>query len=247
MLKCHYQIHAPKPPSRVITPRPYPYAPVTLGDYLRKKRLDLNLTQKQVAADILKTSVQNIRNWEANRGQISLCFRPKINEFIGFCQCDVSLPLGLRLKERRENFGLSIKKLSIILNVDVCTIAYWERGEHQPSQKSIKIIEGFLKSYSPEKFFQQESKHFSGEDSLSQLSIPNYVLYDSKWTIGQKIVIWRISVGLSQRKLAELSGVCLQSICRWEKGERIPKSKYRRLILKTICSYLDLFFEKIKM
>lgn len=93
---------------------------------------------------MLSTSVDNIRNWEANRRKVSLQFLPKVYDFVGFCLCDVSLSIGLRLKERREYFGLTINNLSKILNVDFCTIAYWERGEHQPNSKSIKIIKNFF-------------------------------------------------------------------------------------------------------
>ncbi|MDQ3801504.1 MAG: helix-turn-helix transcriptional regulator [Acidobacteriota bacterium] len=119
---------------------------MTLGDFLRKKRLDLSLTQKQVA-DLLKTDVCNIRNWENNRCEISLQFHPRIIEFIGFCPYDASLPLNLKLKERRENFGLSIKALAHLLSVDPCTLASWERGEHQPSPKYVEIINGFLRMH----------------------------------------------------------------------------------------------------
>jgi len=216
-----------------------------LGDFLRKKRLDSNLTQKHVAENILKTSVDNIRNWEANRSQISLNFRPKVFKFLGFYPCDVSLPVGQRLKERRENFGLSIKKLSVILKVDACTIAYWERGEHQPSPKSEAVINGFLKTYRLENSLPNKPESFSRKDFPNRISIIKFVEYDSRWTIGQKIIAWRTSAGLSQRTLAAMSGVCFQSICRWEKGQRLPKPKYQKLLMHTICSHLDLFFQDI--
>lgn len=128
------------PPNRKITARPYPFSPVTLGDYLRKTRIDLGLTQKQVAEDILKTSADNVRNWEVNRYKISLRFRPKVIELIRFCPYDVSLPFGLRLKERRK-----AEKLAKFLNVDRYTIDWVEQCEHKPSKKTLKIIEGFLK------------------------------------------------------------------------------------------------------
>jgi transcriptional regulator with XRE-family HTH domain len=147
LIRCHYCIIGSKPPINVITARLYPYCPVTLGDYLRKRRLDLNLTQKQLAEDILHTSTSNIRNWEANRYRVSLGFLPRVYDFIGFCPCDVSLGLGLRLKQRRENFGLSIRKISQILLTDPCTVAGWERGDHLPTKRNIQKIECFLRSY----------------------------------------------------------------------------------------------------
>jgi len=210
-----------------------------LGDYLRKTRLDLNLTQRQVAEDILKTSVDNVRNWETHRTQnIFLRFRPKILDFIGFCPCDVSLPIGLKLRERRENFGLTVKDLARLLNVDPCTIASWERNEHQPSQRSVKIIEFFLKSSSIDKILKPKFTISAYEESISGLPIPNYVLYDRNWSVGRKITVWRLSAGLSQRDLAKLSGVSTQSIVRWEKERRIPKPEYQKQLLKAIVLYL---------
>jgi transcriptional regulator with XRE-family HTH domain len=109
----------------------------------------LNLTQKQVAKEILKTSIQNVSSWEENRHSKSLRFRPRVISFIGYCPCDVSLPIGLKLRERRENFGLTVKELARLLNINPCTITAWKQGEHQPTQKSVRIIEGFLKVSSP--------------------------------------------------------------------------------------------------
>ena len=239
LIRCHYQKQAVKPPIRVITLRPYPFLPVTLGDYLRKTRLDLNLTQGQVAKDILQTSVDNVRNWEANRGEISLRFRPRVIEFICYCPCNVSLLIGQKLKERRENFGLSVKELARLLNVDPCTIASWERCEHQPSQKSLKIIEGFLKSVAVDKIFRLKFTPTINKEKVSGLSFPNYVLYAQNWSIGRKIVTWRLSVGLSQRQLAKLSRISLKSIYRWEKEKRTPKPEYQNQLLKTIVSYVS--------
>ncbi len=143
-----------KPLPHPNTHRPVPDVPVTIGDFLLKRRTELNLTQKQVAEEILHTSIANIGNWESNRNTISLLFLPKVYEFIGYFPCDNSLSLGLRLKERRENFGFPIKKLSKILKIDPCTIAYWERGDHQPSLKSLTIINGFLKEFTFEKILE---------------------------------------------------------------------------------------------
>jgi transcriptional regulator with XRE-family HTH domain len=155
LLKCRYRIFAQKPLPRTIKSRLYPESLITLGDYMRKTRLDLNLTQEQVANDILKTSFQNVSSWEDNRHSVSLWFRPKIIEFIGFCPYDTSLPIGLKLRERRENFGLTVKELACLLKVNPCTITSWEQCEHNPSQKSLKIIDGFLKAISIDKILDR--------------------------------------------------------------------------------------------
>ena len=144
LTRCHYCVIASKPPEHVMNARPYPYYPKTLGDCLRKRRLDLNLTQKQLAEDILHTSASNIRNWEANRYQISLQFKQKVYEFLGIRPCNVSSPIGKRLKERREHLGLSLKKLSMLLGADPDTIANWENELREPSSRHLERIKLFM-------------------------------------------------------------------------------------------------------
>jgi transcriptional regulator with XRE-family HTH domain len=128
--------------------------------------------------------------------------------------------------------------LARLLNVDPCTLAYWERCEHQPSQKSLKIIEGFLKSILVDKIFRPKFTPTINNQKVFSLEFPNYVLYEQNWSIGRKISTWRLSIGLSQRELANLSGISLQSIYRWEKEKRIPKIEYQNQMLMTIISYV---------
>ena len=144
LTRCHFGIIGSKPLLHTITARPYPYYPKTLGDHLRKRRLDLNLTQKHLAEEILHTSTSNVRNWEANRRAVSLRFRRSVNEFIGLCPCDLSLSFGRRLKVRREYLGLSLKRLSMILGADPDTIAGWENELHEPSNRHLKRIRLFM-------------------------------------------------------------------------------------------------------
>ncbi len=81
------------------------------------------------------------------------------------------------------------------------------------------------------------------KEFVSNAPIPKYIEYDARWSAEHKIIAWRTSVGLSQRNLAKLSGVCFQSIVRWEKGQRLPKPKYFERISQTIISYADIYFQ----
>jgi transcriptional regulator with XRE-family HTH domain len=125
-------------------PKSYSDHPVTLGDFLKIKRIELRLTQNQVSDEIGVTS-HTVRNWEANRGEVQLQFRKKVYDFIGFCPCDVSLSLILRLKERREYMGISSKQIAIRFGVNTHSVTNWELGKHKPSAENIKKIELFLK------------------------------------------------------------------------------------------------------
>jgi DNA-binding XRE family transcriptional regulator len=59
----------------------YPETLKTLGDYLRKRRLDLRLLQRQ-AAQKLGADKASVHNWETNRTSPSLSLVPKIIDFI---------------------------------------------------------------------------------------------------------------------------------------------------------------------
>ena len=143
LLKCHFRITTNRPIYRILQRRSYPFQPKTLGDLLLKSRLDRGLLQKQVAKEI-GTSVASIRNWEANRNIISFEFQGRVYDFIGLCPYDASLPLGARVRERREYLGYSIKTVAKMLGCDPCTVAYWERGDHKPTKWSLAKIRSFL-------------------------------------------------------------------------------------------------------
>jgi transcriptional regulator with XRE-family HTH domain len=61
----------------------YPKALNTLGDQIRKRRLDLKLMQKQ-AAEIIGTNETSLMTWERNQRVPSISFIPKIIKFLGY-------------------------------------------------------------------------------------------------------------------------------------------------------------------
>jgi len=61
----------------------YPNVLKTLGDHLKKKRLDLKLLQGDIAQKF-GTSEASIHNWEMGHTTPSPFFVPKIAEFLGY-------------------------------------------------------------------------------------------------------------------------------------------------------------------
>jgi transcriptional regulator with XRE-family HTH domain len=59
----------------------------TLGDHLRKRRLDLGLLQREVAQK-LQVNQMTICNWEINRTSPQLRFIPRIITFLGYNLAD---------------------------------------------------------------------------------------------------------------------------------------------------------------
>jgi transcriptional regulator with XRE-family HTH domain len=95
---------------------------ITLGDYLRKKRLDLGLRQKDLA-EILNSTNDAINYWENNLKKPSIRFLPKIVQFIGYCPYQPSLSIAQKLIIWRAFNGISQHRMAELIGVDPCTLA----------------------------------------------------------------------------------------------------------------------------
>jgi transcriptional regulator with XRE-family HTH domain len=116
-------------------PDAYPNELRTLGDHIRKRRLDLGLLQKDVAARV-GCDTATITNWELNHTSPEIRFIPGIIAFLGYDPYDgPSGTLGERIIACRQRMGLSQKRFACQLGIDPTTVAGWERGEHQPSER----------------------------------------------------------------------------------------------------------------
>lgn len=130
MPSCHFTLIAPKP-----SPLPYPAQLNTLGDHIRKRRLDLGLLQQEVAEQLGVTEA-TIVNWELNHTSPEIRYTPRIIAFLGYDPSDIQAEtLGQRLIVYRQKMGLSQKKLARQLGVDPATLGRWERGKGLPSPK----------------------------------------------------------------------------------------------------------------
>ena len=125
---CNIVLKASKPERK-----PYPKELKTYGDHLRKRRLDLNLSQPQVAK-IINVTTDSITNWELNRGKPNLTLVPRIISFLGYS------PLfnENEVKQYRIQKGISQKELARILKIDPTTLSRIERGGERMSRK-VKI------------------------------------------------------------------------------------------------------------
>jgi transcriptional regulator with XRE-family HTH domain len=122
----------------------YPNILSSLGDHIRKRRLDLGLLQKEIAQEIGVTK-DTIYLWESNTTTPAIRYMPKIIQFLGYAPyLTLCQSLSERLKMCRTHLGMSQEQLAKTLGVDVSTLAKWERGESQPTERSLQLIEAFL-------------------------------------------------------------------------------------------------------
>ena len=117
---------------------------ISIGDHLKKKRLERQLTQLQLAR-IIGVEETSVYNWENNRSKPKVYLLPKIIEFLGYIPFEVpSKTIGDRIKSYRKEHGLSQRKLARLLGVDQTTIRDWESGKHKPIKKLLKRISEIL-------------------------------------------------------------------------------------------------------
>lgn len=109
----------------------------TLGDHIRKRRLDLRLRQQDVAATLGVTE-SAVTNWEKNRVAPYFTYLPRIIAFLGYTPPPYdkeASDLIEKIKFYRQTKGLSQERFAKLLGIDETTIAKWERKEHRPTKK----------------------------------------------------------------------------------------------------------------
>ena len=108
-------------------PRGYPPGPKTLGDHLRKVRMDRGLRHDEVARE-LGVSRATLFNWEGNHTRVQTRFMPQVVAFLGYDPREEAGQIGDRIRMLRERQGLSQVALARKLGLNPSTVVAWERG-----------------------------------------------------------------------------------------------------------------------
>ncbi len=135
---CRFTLKANKPQSS-----DYPEELKTLGDHLRKKRLDLKLLQRDIAQR-LGVDETTVYNWEKNHSKPSLRYIPKIIKFLGHFPLKCKGGPVEKLKFYRFINGLSCKRLGKIMGRDPERLADWLNGRVRPCKRNMGRIVEFL-------------------------------------------------------------------------------------------------------
>ncbi len=146
-----YRFGQPDHPMLIVLPQVHvngtvvriPTDPKTVGDHLRRRRLELKLLQRDVAAQI-GADESSIFNWEANRGQPQLRYMPAVIGFLGYNPLPKATDLAGRLVRHRTSLGLTQKQAAQQIGVDPSTLARWERGEREPVSGFAASVARFL-------------------------------------------------------------------------------------------------------
>jgi transcriptional regulator with XRE-family HTH domain len=119
-----------------------------LGEQIRKRRLDLNLRQIDVAK-IIGCDEMTVVNWEKGYASPRIHHMPKVVEFLGFNPLPKGDNLSQSLVNYRNVLGLTQKAFARQLVVDPSTLAKWERGERAPTGMYLRLVSEVLRWESP--------------------------------------------------------------------------------------------------
>jgi transcriptional regulator with XRE-family HTH domain len=124
-------------------PAGYPREPKTLGEHLRKWRLDRGLRQRDVA-DTLGVQEQAVTLWERNRRKPRLKSLAKLHELIGTEPPDLGGSVGQRLRSQRIRLGWTQEDLARKLGVSQKLLRSWEKRNVDPWGQNRVAVEKFL-------------------------------------------------------------------------------------------------------
>jgi transcriptional regulator with XRE-family HTH domain len=132
---CHVHLMAQKPQKwQLLDP------PRTIGDHIRKRRLQLEWGIMQLAL-LLKVTTDTVYNWEHNRSGPSIRFMPALVQFLGYDPADSTVTtLGEKIKKYRIEHGLSQKRLAIQMGMDSLTVRRLEYNRGKPTRRILKQI-----------------------------------------------------------------------------------------------------------
>jgi len=125
----------------------YPEALKTIGDHLRKRRLDLGMRQRDVGA-LVGAAKPTVDAWE-HRGT-----RPRgevlrgLVEFLGYEPAEAASPTALvrQLSALRRELCLARSEVAEMLGLSYEALWAWETGRRRPRGRSIAILRGFLEA-----------------------------------------------------------------------------------------------------
>ena len=112
---------------KALKPKETDFEPQTFGEHVRKRRLELRLTQKQTAEQ-LGVNPWTVLNWEKGHTEPPIESMPAIIQFLDYDPFPAPKNIPERLLAKRRVMGWSINEAARQLGVDEGTWGAWEKG-----------------------------------------------------------------------------------------------------------------------
>ena len=131
----------------------YPSQPKTLGEHVRKRRMELGLYQGEVAKRI-GVAESSVWNWEHGI-EPEIRFIPDIIKFLGYVPFDSPTETIALLSHYKLINGLSYERLGKQMGRDPEQLTDWLSGRKKPCRRNIDKIDEFLKKHLKQTCSQQ--------------------------------------------------------------------------------------------
>jgi len=108
----------------------------TIGDHIRKRRIELRLEQQDVASGF-GVHRGSIQNWEQNLSAPLPKQMPGIIRFLGYVPFASGDSFAEHLAHARMCAGLTQEELSLAAGCERNLVGRWERGSNPPSPRNL--------------------------------------------------------------------------------------------------------------
>ena len=125
-----------------------PHQPQTLGEHLKKRRLELHLLQTEVARRI-GVHVESIKNWERGVSEPTTRTLPKLIDFLGHNPLPEPDNLPSQIAHVRRRLGLTQEDTAKAFGIHPDTVGRWERGDSNPPDAILRALQGLLSNSLP--------------------------------------------------------------------------------------------------
>ncbi len=120
----------------------YPKELKSLGDHMRKRRLDLGLTQDEVAVQ-LGAHRNTLSEWETTGRPPDDKHLGRIYAFLGYRPDPIPAAFPAKVKYWRQSLGMSQIQLSRAIGLNHSVVREWETGV-APKKRSLERLKVFL-------------------------------------------------------------------------------------------------------
>jgi transcriptional regulator with XRE-family HTH domain len=119
----------------------YPKNPISIGEHIRKRRMEMRLTQEEVAK-LIGVTTDSVTNWENNRSTPRLNLLPRVTKYLDIIPINLNPDtIGGMIKDYRLRKGLSQKDLGLLLRVNSSSISDWENNICLPNQQNLNKLQ----------------------------------------------------------------------------------------------------------
>jgi transcriptional regulator with XRE-family HTH domain len=124
-------------------PKPFQNPPATIGEHLKRRRLECGLRQLDVA-NLIGVSEGAIQHWESDKTEPPIMLMPAVTAWLGYAPYPEPVGYPARLLAKRRHEGWTMAQAATLVAMSECSWSAWERGITAPRGKVKRRVEALL-------------------------------------------------------------------------------------------------------